>query len=290
MTGVGPVGRAPPGQRGGAAVAGTGLGAARRHDAVADERQLDAGLAVVVAPPGQSEVVGGEAGQVRGPELAGEGLPGRGPGGVERAGVLPPAGPATQPALVGGQRTFERLDHVEQRDVGRRPGEGVATRAPGPREHEPRSLELVEHLVQEPGRDVHRLGDVGRLGHAARVLRQVQEGPHGVVGAPGGDDLHGRNATPDRAAASTFGRPRRSAGGRRCPLRRPRSPAAGREARAGTRPPAGLSPRTRRRSGRRGGRGRGRSGSAWPGSARGPPSWSGGRSRSAGSPTWGPGR
>ena len=95
-------------------------------------------------------------------------------------------------AVVG----FNRLDHLEQRDRRRRPGEPVAA---GPTQvplDEPGPDEVGHHARQEPLRDVHRGADARDAQPPVAVVGGEREhGPDGIVAAPRQFEAHGRSIT-----------------------------------------------------------------------------------------------
>ena len=115
------------------------------------------------SPVGQRTVVRRHPASVALVQLLAQGIPGRRPHPVEGAHVVPVARAAPQRALRRPQRSLHGLDDLEHGDLLRRSGEGVpagrtrAARSPS------RPQQLAQHLLEEPGGDVHRLADgVGR--------------------------------------------------------------------------------------------------------------------------------
>jgi len=101
------------------------------------------------------------------------------------------ARPAAQDAGPPAAVALDRLDDLEQADLGRGTRQPVTAAAAGRGLDKSRPAEIAHHLGQEPDRDLHLLGDAAGARQLARGL--AGEGEHradGIVATAGQFESH----------------------------------------------------------------------------------------------------
>jgi hypothetical protein len=110
---------------------------------------------------------------------------------VERAAAVRAARRVAEQAPSRRQRPLDRLEHLEQRQLGGRPGQGVAALLPGPGVQQPGPVEPREHARGEGAGDAGRGRDLGGLAAGASRLRgEPDDRADRVVGLPRRAETH----------------------------------------------------------------------------------------------------